>query len=1161
MLQLQRASAGSGKTYLLAKKFIEYFISVKNEDATVRLRRPQELRDALCHILAITFTNKATNEMKLRIVSKLDEIARWTPDIPVGKVDYLGDFSARFGVGPQEIADICSKALKVLLSDYGDFKVSTIDSFFQTVLRTFAYEADLDDTYQIELDSNYVTQMGLDTTLDAIETESGDMQGKSWIDDMMDQRSSNGAGWNIFQKQDADYSVYRQVLNASKNLEKEDFKEIREQLDDYFERHPDFYATFNRLRMHYEHDLRAAHEDMRVAAIEVRKAFEKVGLDIHVYAGQHLASRVENWSKKWKWDYFNKEKLSIKAPSSFPRKGTATRVFDPRKENPYLGSAVEDEIEALALKMYKCFDVWRSEALSEKMMRWRIYTRTLPYVGLLQSVRNNTRLFLNDNNTVELGETNSILNRIIGDDDAPFIYERIGSRLDHFLIDEFQDTSRMQWNNLHPLLVESEGKGFDNLIIGDAKQSIYRFRNADPGLITHKVPSQFPDTCRECGNTPEENTNWRSSRRIVEFNNLFFRYFTRMLSPEMENLYSNTVQPPHNTSDSGFVSIQLFTDKGSKEDENTPPHFQEIPDLIDDMLSRGYRMGDIAVLVDKKKHGVQIIECIMAHNRREDVERKIDFISADSLKIGESPAVQAIVAILEAVNNGTKAQLRPKEQWSANGIGDWSKLKADFSFFAQQHPDLPLSELLSRFLKGEYNPDAIIEMLAAMTTTVLPALVENIVRHFISPHVRRSEAPFIAAFQDLVLEFCEGYNADISSFLSWWYTKGRYRSITSPEDADAVQIMTVHKSKGLEFRCVIVPYSTQTLRPAGHEKEWLWVTPDLREAADIPVIPCIPVWSDPALAETCHADVYEDYLRKYLADKVNMAYVAYTRAIDELYIFAPVEKGKDDSVKMDKGMIGEYLWQLGLDADSIISNIREAYPGDVGFIPAEREFDVDADALCWRYGAVPSASEVKAATEERMKNKKKDSVVESVPVTDYRCGAELPGFLYRDVSAAVGDILTQDEEEDSEEESEEIRRYGDLMHSIMQYVDTPGDVDRALMIVKSKGLINHDQVAEYKDIITSAMAEVKEYGWFEPGLNVVNERALASHGDVLRPDRMILHPDGTATIVDYKFGSTRKDKKYLKQVRRYARTLTGSSAVLHCDAYIWYVSLSEVLKA
>ncbi|MDE6511818.1 MAG: UvrD-helicase domain-containing protein, partial [Muribaculaceae bacterium] len=363
MLQLQRASAGSGKTYTLAKKFIEYYISQRDESGRRRLRPARALRESLQHILAITFTNKATNEMKLRIVEKLNALASWTPATDIKKVDYLKDFTEEFSCTPQEIASLCKYALKVLLTDYGDFKVSTIDSFFQTVLRTFAYEADLDDTYQLELDSGYVTQMGLDTTLDEIDADSRSTQGAAWIGNMMEQKAASSKGWNIFQKSQNNYNVYKEILDASRNLEKEDFKTIREDLDRYFEKNADFHSIYLKLCKVYETPLREAFARMREAARAVRDAFREAGLDIKATAGQYLAGRVNNMSDTWKWDHPVNEGATFKIPE-FTRKGSQTRVFDPKKENPYLNTAVEDHIQALAEEMYRCFDTWRSEATS-----------------------------------------------------------------------------------------------------------------------------------------------------------------------------------------------------------------------------------------------------------------------------------------------------------------------------------------------------------------------------------------------------------------------------------------------------------------------------------------------------------------------------------------------------------------------------------------------------------------------------------------------------------------------------------------------------------------------------------------------------------------------------------------------------------------------------
>lgn len=1151
MLQLQRASAGSGKTYTLAKKFIEYYISEPIGNGKRRLRPVKELREALQSILAITFTNKATNEMKLRIVAKLNALANWTPAIPLVKTDYLNDFIKEFGCSGQEIAAHCKYALKVLLTDYSDFKVSTIDSFFQGVLRTFAYEADLDDTYQLELDSNYVIQMGLDTTLDEIETEDESTQGTVWIGSMMENKASSGKGWNIFQKKGNKQSVYGEILNASRNLAKEDFKEIRERLDNYFNQHPDFYSTYHKLCKIYEKDVRETHVRMKQAARALGDAFADAGLDIAQHGGQYLASRVKNMAETWDWD---SKPGSFKIPE-FNRKGSRTRVFNPSIDNPYLNTPTEDKLEDLAIRMYECFEAWQNEANSEKIKRWKIYRSTMPYVGLLQSVRNNSKLFLTDTNTVELSETNSILSRIIGDDDAPFVYERLGSKLEHFLIDEFQDTSSLQWHILRPLLIESEGKGFENLIIGDAKQSIYRFRNANPSLITTKVPEEFSNSCIPCGNTPQENTNWRSSMKVVKFNNLFFRFFSKELGDHMEKLYFNAIQPASHKENRGYVKVQLF--KNEKGEDNLPAHFAEIPELISDMLKRGYRMNEIAVLVDTHEQGTQIIDSIMLYNQREDATEKINFISSDSLETGESPAVQTVISILEAINNGTHAELRPIEERNKKGVGDWSKLRADFSLFEMQNAGKPLSEILSRFISGEFNPDSIRDIMGKMSTSALPALIENIIKEFVPEKMRSSDAAFLGALQDLTLEFSERTTSDISSFLDWWNKKGRYKSISSPEGSNAVNIMTVHKSKGLEFRCVIVPFSKQTIQPPPNQKEWLWVMPDLSEAEQIPQIPWIPVWSDPRLDETIHAATYQKYLQNYLIDKVNMAYVAYTRAIDELYIFTPCEIKEDGSLG-DTKRIGAYLWRCGTEAKDIIEDLRLKYPEAESYLPTAEEIEVDAENKCWSYGEQLSKEDIEKGRKEKKDSERK----ETTAITDYRSTNTFRQLLCSDTTGTDRDTLPTNLREESDDiEPEEIRLYGEIMHSVMETITTADDLHISLLRMKSSGHIGLETMTRLERELGAAIENVKEYGWFEKGMRVITERSIVGIGDkVQRPDRIVIRPDKTAVVVDYKFGTQRNDKKYLRQVRKYANAIEKAGIASKCEGYVWYVTLGTVLK-
>ncbi|MDE6855984.1 MAG: hypothetical protein K2J34_05950, partial [Muribaculaceae bacterium] len=284
-------------------------------------------------------------------------------------------------------------------------------------------------------------------------------------------------------------------------------------------------------------------------------------------------------------------------------------------------------------------------------------------------------------------------------------------------------------------------------------------------------------------------------------------------------------------------------------------------------------------------------------------------------------------------------------------------------------------------------------------------------------------------------------------FLRWWDAKGRFTSIASPEGSDAVSIMTVHKSKGLEFRCVIVPHSEQTLKPSkDKKKEWLWVEPDLSEAEDIPAIPWIPVWSHDRLADTPHAKIYGEYLENYLTDNVNNAYVAYTRAVDELYIFTPSPYTRKNP---ETSLIGHFLWRCGAEAQDIIPNINGTDGNVADLIPSPEEITVDEENLTWSFGTPLTRQEIEAG------RKKKEAGPEDSVITDYRCSEHLPAIICSDPSSPDTDTLPSDlkEETPEEEESEESRRYGELMHSIMENIIIAADLPRALLKAKSTGHI------------------------------------------------------------------------------------------------------------
>lgn len=1120
LLELHRASAGSGKTYTLAKKFLWYFLTIKEERGARRLRTFAEIKDSLSHILAVTFTNKATNEMQQRIVEKLDALAY----PPAGKSpDYMDDFCRELKVTPAQLSALCRKALAVMLENYSEFQVSTIDSFFQLVLRTFAYETDLNDSYAIELDSDYLARVGIDAILEDIEEGRASSEVKFWIDELMQRSREDGKKWNIFQKRESRDSPYAGLFYAVGRLENEDFKQVRDELETYFETYPYLPELYSDLERRYGFLTKSPFAEMRKAARElIRVVGDYSDTSIDKYRNHALKSLQGRHDRK---PTSSKHKFSPVKTSDREGKTYISR----RGKAPELYSVVEELYD----RMMDARTEWLNVFESPVYRHWVLYRANFPYLGLLSVSLRKRREYLEENNAVELAETNALLSRIIGEEDAPFIYERLGTRLNHFLIDEFQDTSRMQWNNLRPLLAESMGRGNENLLIGDAKQSIYRFRNADPSLISYKVEEEFGEV-KTLGSSPGENTNWRSDRNIVEFNNGFFTFLTDGIANALETdsagdasarmdfraLYSNVAQTPKGEKGRGYVEINLVD--GSNSDEREFECVRQAASLVYGFLDRGYRMGDIAFLVDKNDQAEMLIEEFTRLNSIAGGDgRKIEFISEQSLKVASAPSVSLILTTLETIGRGADPEVRTGEEGNRKGVADWNEIRSNYQVFAMRHPELSVPECIDAFLKTGADTDAIAEMLEEMQAVTLPALVEAIAATFIPATMRHRDAPFIAAFQDIVLEYCESRPSDIASFLTWWSRRGAKAAISSPEGMDAVTVMTIHKAKGLEFPCVVMPFAQYRFLTAPAKKtEWRWVRPQVLDSGDRVMPPYLPVSTVEGMIGTSHEPVYDEYVDMVTMDNLNKLYVGFTRAVNELYIFCGISRQDKDFCT--SVMLRDYLQQ----PDSLIMTVGE------------------------RYKAAP----VKRKREEL--NSQEGMVIE-----DYTARVT-PDFLkYREEELPEIKDVEDLEGEELDEEDTDPRSEGNMLHAVMERVKIAEDIPAAVRHLAVKGIIPRTRVDEMVEFLLEKVSHPEVRKWYSGEGMIINERPILSGGrGVKRPDRIIVMPDGGAVVIDYKFGKSEKTyRRYSRQVKQYVDRLTATGRYSYVKGYLWYVREDKVV--
>lgn len=1120
-LELRKASAGSGKTYHLTYRYINFLLADKG-----RLRVKEELKESIQHILAITFTNKATAEMKDRIISKLADLAIGSG---VQYPEYLDQLVKDTATSEEQVRVAADVALKTLLNNYTDFQVSTIDSFFQTILRTFAYEVGKSDNYEIELDNDYVASTAVDTLLSRVNSKNPSKDVQDWIFAEMENLFNQKKKWNIFNKRGGDYGngVYNSLIDAVKRMSSEGFRNNWDIIETYL-KSGSVSKRYNEIYKAIIGDLNEKlNEAKKYARLVLRHVADYTSDDLNGY----LISRAE---KTINCNAFGKPASALWKPGD-PEKRTSSIAFKSKFVKKGLSEADEQFFDYVKC-MYDFYDEWLGLLDSRRLKTWALYSENFKMLTMMFEAYKCSAELLERNNIIEQSETNYILKKIVGDSDAPFVYERLGTKLNHFLIDEFQDTSKSQWDVLKPLVSNSLSCGNGNLIIGDAKQSIYRFRGAKPSIIQTEVSECFPQHVAITGDTRAENTNYRSRRVIVNFNNVLFKYLANRFdsfsvsenkstdNTYFKTLYQNVEQSyskKHSHYD-GLVRVYSY-DHAKATSDNYPKHYNDVVELICQLHNRGYRYNDIAVLTRTNKQGKSIMRAIMKFNGMNE-KKTIPFVSEDSLTVSASASVKTIISALNLISNWK--QLEDNNRKISQDL-----FECRCALFAIHHPNVSQSDLLTEFnnaVSDESYLDKLNEELVAIKNMScqlgLPSIVEMLIKRMILPQDRVKQAPFIAALQDLVLDYCERYPSDISSFLQWWDKRGQKAGICSPASEEAVNVLTIHSSKGLQYRCVIIPQIDEHLDPPPYKNEWVWVQPDnkalaLNDELAMQLPPLLPVPTTKMMADTIHAPRFNSYVKEFDMDIINTCYVAFTRAEDELYIFID-NHNRNNSL-----------------AEYISNAIEDHCVDNRTLINSEKEY-IDNIA---QFGEPLSAKEVLSGNKEQ---KKMEVCEEGYYVREYR-----DSIKYRNPNIS-----------NDYDDSVNYRDEGTKLHEILSSVIKVEDLEKAVKCRYYSGRLSMRECEKYLVLLKEKLDSVKEYGWFGTGFRVLNERSILKANEVdRRPDRVLIDDNKNAIVIDYKFGEN-VEKKYFSQVKGYMSALLKSGCVNKVKGYIWYLKLDKVIE-
>lgn len=1078
MLTVYRASAGAGKTHKLTGEYLKLLFA-----------RPGAYR----RILAVTFTNKATDEMKSRIIEELYHLSSGKPS------DYVAPLASAYKLEEKQVRQQAREVLVAILHDYASFNISTIDRFFQQTMRAFTREIGLQGGYGIEMDQELVLTEAVDRMLAGLEKpENKELLG--WLLRFAEEKIENGGEWNL----------RRDIMGLGRELFKERYKAAgeavatdladKQALDAYKER---LYAI-----------IRAVENEAKEWGKRAMELLDQYRLSPSDFKGGSR-SPLYYFEKLARGEMKEPTATFLKLADNEEAYCTKTMKSGMRQ---LIGCVYHEGLNEYVKGVVALFANLTDYYTAKEIVRY-YYT-----LGILTDLSRQIAAYREEKNVMLIADTTELLNRVIAGSDAPFIYEKTGTYVDHYMIDEFQDTSGMQWDNFKPLVEESLAHRYDNLVVGDVKQSIYRFRNSDWKLLDEQVQRDFPPALLREETLKE---NWRSCRYIVDFNNALFTIAPALLQglynemldgapltePEKTRLatrlvgaYDHSFQqvPPPFRQKAGHVQVTFLETEG--ETDWREEALCRLPGLLERLQDNGYALKEIAILVRTNREGAQVADALLAYKEAHASGRyRYDIISDEALFVSGSPAVRFLVTLSRYLKDPGDRARRQLAFFS------FAALTGFFDVTGEDR-ELPYEAF-----------DALQEELLRLSRLPLYEMAEGLYRLF-ADRFAANEQVFLQAYLDMVSEYARKESPDLGRFLRWWDESGNKKTIATPDEQNAVRILTVHKSKGLGFKAVILPFCDWEIDHRPTKPVILWCRPEGRPFDRLPLV---PVRYSQQLVQTRFAkDYFEERLHAFM-DNLNTLYVAFTRAKEELLCLAPRPKRREGEAEQPDKItsVASLLWS------SFATPVADTRQGDP-LLSLPDAFDRETGCLELGDWWHPASRGDKGDGVEEIRM----SPLRSIPYDD-RLQLRLmgKGFCFDDRR----------------------RKHGTLMHEVLSGIRTGADIAAAVERYRLAGVIGGEEAQQLAARLDSLLALPAVRPWFDGSTRVLNEvEILFGKGLSKRPDRVMIAPSGTVTVVDYKFGE-KKSRRYVKQVREYME-LVRRMGYAEVAGYLWYVERGEV---
>lgn len=855
---IYKSSAGSGKTFTLVK---EYLALALNDESNP----PKAYR----HILAVTFTNKAASEMKERIIKALKELSQddYTK-LSGGTKTLLAELKKhkklnfRQQVDDTIIRKRANNVLTEVLHNYSDFAIGTIDSFVHKIVRTFAFDLKIPMSFELEMDDDKLLTQAIDLLIAQIGTD--ETLTKALVE-FTESKTDDEKSWHI--ENDLKY--------FAKNLLTEDGAVHIEKLRQLS------VSDFFKIKDTIQEEIKKFEAFINGCGKEALKIISDAGIEHEKFAGG--ANGIGKY-----FTYLAESRFDKLTPSA-----TIQKNID--SDSWYAGKATVsdkagiDAIKGTLTKLYNEAFAYIQLNLQEVTL-FRLINTTIYSLAVLNEIEKLLNEYKAQNNILHISEFNKLIAKIVLNEPIPFIYERLGERYNNYLIDEFQDTSVLQFQNLLPLIDNSLASGHFTMLVGDGKQAIYRWRGGEveqfamlPEVFAHNnnpLVLEREQALKRNHNPQVLDKNYRSKREIIEFNNAIFRTLSNKLNEKFKSIYETLEQGFNPENSGGFVQVEFLD---AEKEEMREQNLERTYFIIQDLLIQNFQLRDVAILVRKNTDGSEIANYLS--------NKGIEVISSDSLLLSNSAEVNFIYSLLRYLNN-TSDQIIQAEL-------------LEYLVASKRVENTDINQLL---VENKQDFISVIKLVCrdfnsnALSKMALYELCEELVRLF---KLNTIPNAYIQFYLDEVLNYSIKQNNNLNDFIDYWEDKKEKASLIVPLGMNAVTIMTIHRAKGLEFPAVILPFSNGKVEKG---KKHLWV--DL-ENNKIPQLQSALVSASESLRETPYGDQYDDEKNKSLLDSLNVLYVALTRPEERLYILTGKPSKSPGNLSTVSDMFAHYYQQNG----------------------------------------------------------------------------------------------------------------------------------------------------------------------------------------------------------------------------------------------------------